>query len=118
MTDGRVVGAGLLAGRPAHEVAAHVSVADRAALAMVRAGDSVDIITGTGATAAHSATVLAVGPAAGSDAGGLAGVAEFPEAGLVVAVAPDVASRLAGAARDEAGGAALSVVVRHSASLR
>ena len=118
MTDGRVVGAGLLAGRPANEVAAHVSVADRAALAMVRAGVSVDIITGTGATVAHSATVLAVGPAASTGAGGLAAVAGLPEAGLVVAVTPDVASRLAGAARDEAGGAALSVVVRHSASLR
>jgi Flp pilus assembly protein CpaB len=112
MSERRVVGAGLLAGRPADEVAAHVSVADPGALAMVRPGDSVDVVTGTGATVAHSATVLAVGPESGQEAAGLGFTADVAGPGLVLAVTPEVAAGLASAPPHETGGSGLTVVLR------
>ncbi|HEY7717210.1 MAG TPA: SAF domain-containing protein [Pedococcus sp.] len=112
MTEGRVVGTGLLSARPAGEVAAHVSVADPGALAMVRPGDSVDVVSGAGATVAHSATVLAVGPAAGPEAAGLGLMDDPAGPGLVLAVTAEVAARLASAPAHETGGSGLTVVLR------
>lgn len=114
LTTTRVAGAGLLAGRPEDEVAVHVPLADPGALAMVRAGDRVDVLAGTGETVVASALVLAVrgvdagtglsggvGPSLGGDGGG-----------LVLAVTAAAAGRIASAPRDEIGGSSLTVVLR------
>lgn len=114
LTNPRVAGAGLLVGRPADEVAVHVPLADPGAVAMVRAGDRVDVLAGTGETVAASALVLAVrGADAGTGLSGGVGASLGDEGGgLVLAVAAAVAGRIASAPRDEIGGSSLTVVVR------
>ena len=114
MTTARIAGVGLLAGRPEDEVAVHVPLADPGALAMVRAGDRVDVLAGTGERVATSALVLAV---RGADAGtglpgGVGAALGGDDGGLVLAVTAAVAGRIAGAPRDELGGSSLTVVLR------
>lgn len=48
LTDARLVGPGLLAGRPPGEVAAPVRIADGEAAALLRAGDRVDVLLASG----------------------------------------------------------------------
>jgi pilus assembly protein CpaB len=48
LTDARLVGSGLLAGRPSSEVAAPVRIADGEAAALLRAGDRVDVLLASG----------------------------------------------------------------------
>lgn len=114
LTTTRVAGAGLLVGRPADEVAVHVPLADPGAVAMVRAGDHVDVLAGTGETVAASALVLAVrGADAGTGLSGGVGAALGGDGGgLVLAVTAAVAGRIASAPRDEIGGSSLTVVLR------
>lgn len=114
LTTPRIAGAGLLVGRPADEVAVHVPLADPGAVAMVRAGDHVDVLAGTGETVAASALVLAVrGADAGTGLSGGVGASLGDEGGgLVLAVAAAVAGRIASAPRNEIGGSSLTVVVR------
>jgi pilus assembly protein CpaB len=113
LTTPRVAGAGLLVGRPADEVAVHVPLADPGAVAMVRAGDHVDVLAGTGETVAASALVLAVrGADAGTGLSGGVGASLGDAGGLVLAVAAAVAGRIASAPRDEIGGTSLTVVLR------
>ena len=117
LTTTRVAGAGLLAGRPDDEVAVHVPLADPGALAMVRAGDRVDVLAGTGQTVAASVLVLAVrGADAGTSlsSGGVGGSLGADGGGLVLAVTAAVAGRIASAPRDEIGGSSLTVVLRGS----
>lgn len=114
LTTPRIAGAGLLVGRPADEVAVHVPLADPGAVAMVRAGDHVDVLAGTGETVAASALVLAVrGADAGTGLSGGVGASLGDDGGgLVLAVTAAVAGRIASAPRDEIGGASLTVVLR------
>ena len=112
VTSGRLLGPGLLVGRPAGEVAAHVA-ADPAAVSMVRPGDRVDVLSAAGVTVVRGAVVLAVPPADAPSTGGL-GVAAGPAAagGLVLAVSAAVAAEMARQPRDELGGAGLTVTLR------
>lgn len=94
LTDVRLVGAGLVP-RDAGLVAAPVRLADPAAVALLHAGDRVDVLaTPTGAPVAEATTVatgvqvLAVPPAGDAADGAL----------VVVAALPAVAARLAAAA--------------------
>ena len=114
MTTTRVTGGGLLAGRPEDEVAVHLPLADPGALAMVRAGDRVDVLAGTGETVAASALVLAVrGADTGTGlSGGVGASLGGDGGGLVLAVTAAVAGRIASAPRDEIGGSSLTVVLR------
>lgn len=114
LTSTRIAGAGLLAGRPEDEVAVHVPLADPGALAMVRAGDRVDVLAGTGETVAAAALVLAVrGADAGTGlSGGVGASLGGDDGGLVLAVTAAVAGRIASAPRDEVGGSSLTVVLR------
>jgi len=48
LTDARLVGPGLLAGRPVGQVAAPVRIADGEAAALLRAGDRVDVLQAAG----------------------------------------------------------------------
>lgn len=116
LTDGRLVGPGLLDGQPPGTRAMHVPVADPGALAMVQPGDTVDLVAATGEPLATAVTVLSV--AAGSEAasGGFTGVAAG-DSGVVAAVAPEQARRLASAPPDELGGSAVTVVLRGDSSL-
>ena len=116
LTAGRLLGPGLLAGRPAGEVAMHVAVADPGAVAMVRPGDRVDLLSADGDAVVRDVTVLAV-PRGAEDSSGL-GVTPGSGAGLVVAVASGEAGRIASAPPDVLGGAALTVVLRNAGSLR
>jgi hypothetical protein len=106
VTPGRLLGPGLLAGRPAGDVALHVPVAGPGVSGLVSPGDRVDLVAATGAAVARGATVLAVPP----------GDPSSPA--LVVAVTEDEAGRIAGAPGDETGLALLTVVLRHAESLR
>jgi Flp pilus assembly protein CpaB len=117
LTAARLVGAGLLDGQPAGTRAVHVPVADPGALAMVRPGDTVDLVASTGDTVAAAVTVLTVDAGSGAGAGGFTGLAGGV-GGLVAAVTPDQARRLAGAPPDELGGSSVTVVLRASPSLR
>lgn len=112
MTDARLVGPGLLRGQPAGQVAAHVMAGDPGAVAMVRAGDRVDVLSTRGERLAESVVVLAVDAAAG---GGSAwgGVGQDQPRGVVLSVAPDVASRLARQTPDELLGSSLTLVLRN-----
>ena len=117
LTPARVLGPGLLAGRPADEVAMHVAVADPGAVGMVRPGDRVDLLSPSGTAVVRDVTVLAAPRSAEDSPSGLAAT-PGSGAGLVVAVASDEAGRIASAPPDELGGAALTVVLRHGGSLR
>ena len=111
LTRARVLGAGLLDGRPPSEVAAHVTVSDPGAAAMVQSGDEVDVLSSTGEVLARGAVVLAVDP--GAEAAGALGPTLTPAgSGLVVAVTPEVAVRLAAAPADETGSRAVTVALR------
>ncbi len=114
VTSGRLVGAGLLTGRPPGDVAAPVRLADPQVAALLRAGARVDVlVSGEEATAARTvargATVLAVPAAADGTAGGLLGGPDGGSGGLVLlAVDASTAADLAEAAAH----GAVSVVLR------
>jgi pilus assembly protein CpaB len=116
LTAARVVGSGLLDGQPAGTRAVHVPVTDPGALAMVQAGDSVDLVASTGQTLAREVTVLSVGSASADGAGGLSGMAGAG-GGIVAAVDGEQVARLASAPPDAVGGAGVTVVLRGSPSL-
>lgn len=114
LTDTRILGPGLLTALPADLVATTVRTVDSGTAGFVRPGDRVDVLAGPdeswqaagggpGEVLASAALVLAVPPAgddggAGADTGGV----------LLVAVRPQTARALAGAA----GRRALSVALR------
>jgi Flp pilus assembly protein CpaB len=109
VTDVRVVGEGLLAGYPMR-VASPVRIGDAAVAGLLRVGDRVDVVAtdpGTGKTrvVSQAAPVIALPRERGNEstaATGLAGGAL-----VVVAVPPDTAVELAGAA----AGDLLSVIL-------
>lgn len=114
LTSGRLVGPGLLDGRGDGARAVHVPVADPGAVAMVRAGDAVDLVASTGQVLASAVTVLSVDPP--SESGGLTS-ATGAGGGIVAAVDEQQAARLAGAPPDAVGGTGVTVVLRAAPSL-
>jgi Flp pilus assembly protein CpaB len=114
LTPGRLLGPGLLHGRDDGARAVHVPVADPGALAMVGAGDTVDLVASTGEVLAGAVTVLSVD--APSERGGLTGVTGAG-GGLVAAVDERQAARLAGAPPDAVGAAGVTVVLHAAPSL-
>ncbi len=111
VTSTRLVGQGLLTGRPRDEVAAPVRIADAASAALLRAGARVDVLVAvegarTARTVARGATVLAVGPTASDSL--LSGAGDG-EGGLVLLAVSD--STAADLAQSAAAGP-LSVVLR------
>jgi Flp pilus assembly protein CpaB len=116
LTETRVLGPGLLAGQPPGQVAAHVIVADPSSAAMARAGDHVDVLSGTGEVVVADAVVLAVdSPAEGgamwSGASGSAGMGA-PGSGLVLAVDPREASAITRQSGGDPYAVGLAVVLR------
>lgn len=86
----------------------HVPVADRGALALVRPGDRVDVVSvATGQTVGAGLLVLSVDQAAAA-AGGLSGGGDSPT-GLVLAVPPAEVSKIVPAAVGGEGGVHLAV---------
>ncbi|NNM46746.1 Flp pilus assembly protein CpaB [Knoellia koreensis] len=117
LTASRFSTRSLLAGRPTDQVAVHVSVADEGAVAMVSAGDRVDLV-GAGTVVARDVEVLrvdrpvrtdfgAVIEGQGSSSGYAAG-----GPGLVVAADPRAAEAIAGAPVDATGRPDLRVLLR------
>jgi Flp pilus assembly protein CpaB len=117
LTTSRLVGPGLLSGRPTGDVAAPVRVADGAASALLRPGSRVDVLVtvadaASARTVARGATVLAVpsgsgaggessgGSGGGSGGGLLGGGPTDPAQGglLLLAVPASTATELAQAA--------------------
>lgn len=101
VTDVRVVGPGLWSQVPAGEVAAPVRLADLAVAALLRPGDRVDVLatapeTGVAEVVAADALVLSVTPDA--PASGPTGSSTAAAGLLVLAVPPETARVLAGAA--------------------
>ena len=115
LTSGRLLGPGLLDGREDGARAVHVPVADQGALAMLRAGDTVDLVASAGQLLASAVTVLSVDPP--SESGGFTGVTGAG-GGLVAAVDEQQAARLASAPPDAVGGRGVTVVLRSSSSIR
>jgi Flp pilus assembly protein CpaB len=112
VTSERLLGPGMLAGRPDGEVAVHVVLGDPGALAMLRPGDRVDVLSGTAEPVARSALVLAVDRPADSGGLGAAGPIGGAGNGLVVATSPESARRLAVPQGDDPGGLAFGVVLQ------
>ena len=95
VTDVRLVGAGVTALLPEGLVAAPVRLVDLAVAALVRSGDRIDVLATVGGSSA--AEVVAEGALVVAATGG-AGVDDAGAGLLLVAVTPEIASRLAAAA--------------------
>lgn len=115
LSAARLVGPGLLRGRPLSDVAAPVRLADAQAAALLRPGERVDVLAAveggaSARTVARGATVLAAPPAGSSSGGGLLGGADDAGSGglVVLAVSATTAADLAQAAAQ----GVLSVVIR------
>jgi pilus assembly protein CpaB len=125
LTDARLVGPGLLAGRPEGDVAAPVRIADGEAAALLRPGDRVDVLQAAGdepgaersrddagvpraRTVVRGATVLAR-PGGGQGDGGLLPEADPSSGGLLLLAVPEHA---AAALAEAAALGPLSVVLR------
>jgi Flp pilus assembly protein CpaB len=111
VTAARLSTLSLLRGQPAGIVAVHVAVADPRAVAMIGAGDRVDLL-GSSGVVARSVLVLRVERADSSaaSASGLSGAAEA-SAGLVVAASRTAAEAIARLPADQLGQPALTVVL-------
>ena len=107
----------LLAGRPAGEVAVHVTVADDGAVSMVTSGDRIDLL-GADRVVARDVLVLRVERPLRTDFGsviqgqGSSGGYAFDGPGLVVAADEDTARAITAAPLDASGRAALQVVLQ------
>jgi pilus assembly protein CpaB len=95
VTAARVRGPGLLTGAPMGMVAAHVRLADPAMATMTADGDHVDLISPGGKLVASDVAVLAVDPSTAGTGGWSTTPASSSPSGVIVAVAPDAAARLA-----------------------
>jgi Flp pilus assembly protein CpaB len=118
VTGARVSGSGVLAGQPAGTVAAHVVLPDTASAAMVRPGDSVDLV-GPQGVVARAVRVLRVdaderSARGGVLGGGALGGVQDPQGGLVVAMDPSAVEALARVPADALGRPALTLTVRAS----
>jgi len=95
VTAARIRGPGLLTGAPTGTVAAHVRLADPAMATMTTAGDHVDLISPGGKLVAAAVAVLAVDASTTGTGGWSTSPTSSSPGGVIVAVTPDAAKRLA-----------------------
>jgi Flp pilus assembly protein CpaB len=95
VTTARVRGPGLLTGVPTGMVAAHVRLADPAMASITVAGDRVDLISAAGRLVAADVVVLAVDASTSGTSGWSSAAPSSLPGGVIVAIAPDAAARLA-----------------------
>lgn len=118
VTRTRVNHGSLLAGQPADVVAVHVPLSDAGALAMVSAGDRVDLWSPAGPVA-HGVVVLRVDKSSSTDFGsviqGQGSSSGYPTEGngIVVSAVEQVARRVLGAPQDALGRPQIALVLRH-----
>jgi Flp pilus assembly protein CpaB len=113
LTPSRLRGAGLLGGLPAGQVAAHVPLSDPGAAALVDAGDHVDLISSpSGTVLGQDIVVLAVDPLDDGAAPGLVGGADTARPGIVVALTPATASRVATVTGSDLAGSSVTLSLR------
>ena len=116
LTTIRVDRAGLLLGQPVDTVAVHVSVPDRGVLAMVSAGDRVDL-WGPDGVVARSVLVLSVDQSVTTDFGaviqgqGSSSGYDVDGGGLIVSAGHDVVGRILSVPDDALGRTQLTVVL-------
>ena len=115
VTASRLRGSGLLSGLPAGMVAAHVPLTDPGAAALAHAGDHVDLI------ASPSGTVVGSGRhrarrrrARGGRVPGLVGGGDTSRPGVVVALPPATAARLATVTGSDLAGSSITLALRRS----
>jgi hypothetical protein len=118
VTRARLHHSSLLAGQPADAVAVHVSVPDPGALAMVSAGDRVDLWSPAGPLA-HGVVVLRVDKSLPTDFGsvingqGSSSGYATQGSGIVVSAGQEVARRVLSAPEDALGRAQIELVLTH-----
>jgi Flp pilus assembly protein CpaB len=118
LTRTRVHPGGLLLGQPVDLVAVHVSVSDPALLAMVSAGDRVDL-WGPDGLVARSVLVLSVDQSQTTDFGaviqgqGSSSGYDLDGGGMVVSAGHDVVGRILAVPDDALGRTQLDVVLTH-----
>ena len=118
LTTARVDRRGLLLGQPVDNVAVHVAVPDPGAVAMIAAGDRVDL-WGPDGLVARSVLVLSVDQSVTTDygavlqgQGGSSGY-DVDGGGMVVSAGHDVVGRILGIPEDGAGRSQVAVVLTH-----
>lgn len=118
LTTTRVDPGGLLLGQPVDNVAVHVSVPDRGMLAMIAAGDRVDL-WGPDGLVARSVLVLSVDPSQTTDFGaviqgqGSSSGYDLDGGGMVVSAGHDVVGRILSIPDDAIGRSQVAVVLTH-----
>jgi pilus assembly protein CpaB len=116
LTASRLRGAGMLSGLPAGLVASHVPLADAGAAGLVQPGDHVDLISSpSGRVVGQDVVVLAVDAPGGDGAGGLVG-GDTARPGLVVALTPEAASRVATVDGSDLAGSSVTLALRRPES--
>lgn len=117
LTASRLRGAGMLAGLPTGLVASHVPLTDAGAAGMVQPGDHVDLISSpSGRVVGQDVVVLAVDAPGGGGAAGLVGGGDTARPGLVVALTPESASRVATVDGSDLAGSSVTVALRRPES--
>jgi len=115
VTPSRLRGSGLLSGLPAGMVAAHVPLTDPGAAALAHAGDHVDLISSpSGTVLGQDVTVLAVDAPEGDASPGLVGGGDTSRPGVVVALTPATAARLATVTGSDLAGSSITLALRRS----
>ena len=118
VTRRRVTASSMLSGQPADAVAVHVTVPDPGALAMVSAGDRVDLWSPAGPVA-RAVVVLKVDRFVTTDFGavlqgqGSSGGYATGDSGLVVSAGQETARTILAVPQDALGRPQLTVVLRH-----
>ncbi len=115
VTPSRLRGSGLLSGLPAGMVAAHVPLTDPGAAALAHAGDHVDLISSpSGTVLGQDVIVLAVDAPEGDASPGLVGGGDTSRPGVVVALTPATAARLATVTGSDLAGSSITLSLRRS----
>jgi pilus assembly protein CpaB len=115
VTTSRLRGSGLLSGLPAGTVAAHVPLTDPGAAALAHAGDHVDLISSpSGTILGQDVIVLAVDASEGDTSPGLTGGGDAPRPGIVVALTPATAARLATVTGSDLAGSSITLALHQS----
>jgi Flp pilus assembly protein CpaB len=115
LTPSRLRGSGLLSGLPAGMVAAHVPLTDPGAAALAHAGDHVDLISSpSGTVVGQDVIVLAVDAPEGDVSPGLVGGGDTSRPGIVVALNPATAARLATVTGSDLAGSSITLALRRS----
>ena len=115
VTPSRLRGSGLLSGLPAGMVAAHVPLTDPGAAALAHAGDHVDLISSpSGTVVGQDVIVLAVDASEGDPSPGLVAGGDTSRPGVVVALTPATAARLATVTGSDLAGSSITLALRRS----